>query len=173
MFQALADLFMDIQLDVLTWVVTWHFSSKNLLCKPSQTLRLQYNAVPMWLCQVSSIHIELCITPDLNNRFEVFFYGRWVWFRWWLTVYIDSIFFWFDPRIFNTISFIFLHTSEHLYQVILLICALIGYLQNMMATTIWIIEMVIEVIILLQSHLFWSLMIRHSAKYCILFSHES
>ena len=30
-------------------------------------------------------------------------------------------------------------------------------------------EMVIEVIVLLQSHVFWSLMIRHSAKYCILF----
>ena len=102
----------------LTWVMTWHFSLKNLLCQPRQTLRWQYNAVPMWSCQVSSIHVELCITSDLNNRFEVF-YGQWVWFRWWLTEYIDSIFFWFDPRIFNKISFIFLHTSQHLHQVIL------------------------------------------------------
>ena len=57
----------------LTWVVTWHFSSKNLLCQPRQMLRWHYNAVPMWLCQVSSIHIELCIASDLNNKLEVFF----------------------------------------------------------------------------------------------------
>ena len=38
-----------------------------------------------------------------------------------------------------------------------------------MATAIWINEMVIEVIVLLQSHLCWSLMIRQSGKYCIFF----
>ena len=150
-----ADSFMAIHLDVWTWVVTWHFSSKNLLCQPCQTLRWQYSAVPMWACQVSSIHIELCITSDLNNRFEVSFYGQWVWFRWWLNEYIDIIFVWFDPRIFKTISFIFLHTSQHLHQVFFLICALIGYLQNIMVTTILMNETVIEVIVLLQSHLFF------------------
>ena len=144
--QALADLFM-----------TWHFSSKNLLCQPRQTLRCQYNAVPMWLCQVSSIHIELCITSDLNNRFEVFFMDNEFdsgdgWLSILMAFFSDLILeYLIKSATYSFISYLSYKPPSSNYSLNMLIDWIPSkhHCQNFCVN-----EMVIEVIVLPQSYLF-------------------
>ena len=90
----------------LCWFIYWHIFRrldvscdltpffKKTSCQLRQTLRWKYNAIPMWSCQVSSIHTYRTL---YYLRFEQHiwsvFYRQW--FRWWPSVAIayfsDSI----------------------------------------------------------------------------------